>query len=73
MLKRTIEWSVDNKLLVLLLTAFAVAGGVLAVRHTPLEALPDLFAVHVIVQTDYPGQAPQIVEDHVTYPSPRRC
>ena len=68
MLKRVIEWSVENKFLVLLFTAFVVAGGVVAMRHTPLEALPDLSDVQVIVQTDYPGQAPQIVEDQVTYP-----
>jgi Cu(I)/Ag(I) efflux system membrane protein CusA/SilA len=68
MLKRIIEWSVNNKLLVLVFTALAVAAGVIAVRRTPLEALPDLSDVQVIVQTDYEGQAPQIVEDQVTYP-----
>ena len=68
MLKRIIDWSVANKLLVLVFTAFAVAAGVIAVRRTPLEALPDLSDVQVIVQTDYDGQAPQIVEDQVTYP-----
>jgi Cu(I)/Ag(I) efflux system membrane protein CusA/SilA len=68
MLRRVIEWSVANKFLVLLFTALVVGGGVLAMRHTPLEALPDLSDVQVIVQTDLPGQAPQIVEDQVTYP-----
>ncbi|HEX6066034.1 MAG TPA: efflux RND transporter permease subunit, partial [Longimicrobiales bacterium] len=68
MLKRIIEWSVDNKLLVLVFTALAIAAGIVAVRRTPLEALPDLSDVQVIVQTDYEGQAPQIVEDQVTYP-----
>ncbi|HEY0670952.1 MAG TPA: CusA/CzcA family heavy metal efflux RND transporter, partial [Longimicrobiales bacterium] len=68
MLKKIIDWSIANKLLVLVFTAFAVAAGIVAVRRTPLEALPDLSDVQVIVQTDYEGQAPQIVEDQVTYP-----
>jgi copper/silver efflux system protein len=68
MLKRVIDWSVANVLLVMLLTAFAVVAGIVALRRTPLEALPDLSDVQVIVQTDYEGQAPQIVEDQVTYP-----
>ena len=57
-----------NRLLVILGTLFAVAGGVWAVRHTPLEALPDLSDVQVIVQAEYGEQAPRIVEDQVTYP-----
>ena len=68
MLKKIIDWSVANRLLVLVFTAFAVAAGIIAVKRTPLEALPDLSDVQVIVQTDYEGQAPQIVEDQVTYP-----
>src|SRR5687767_15999661 len=68
MLKRIIEWSVNNRLLVLLFTAAAIAGGLWAVRQTPLEALPDLSDVQVIVQTEYGEQAPRIVEDQVTYP-----
>ena len=68
MLKQLIEWSVRNKFIVLLLTAFAVVGGAIAVKRTPLEALPDLSDVQVIVQTEYEGQAPQIIEDQVTYP-----
>ncbi len=68
MLKRLIEWSVRNKFLVLLLALFAAVGGVLALSRMPLEAIPDLSDVQVIVQTDYPGQAPQLVEDQVTYP-----
>ena len=68
MLKRIIAWSVAEKLIVLLLTAGAIAGGVWAVRRTPLEALPDLSDVQVIVQADYSDQAPRIVEDQVTYP-----
>ena len=68
MLKRVIEWSVRNKFLVLLMAVFAAAAGVFAMRQTPLEAIPDLSDVQVIVQTDYQGQAPQLVEDQVTYP-----
>ncbi len=68
MLKRIIEWSVANRLVVLLFTAAAIAGGIVAIRRTPLEALPDLSDVQVIVQADYNEQAPRIVEDQVTYP-----
>jgi Cu(I)/Ag(I) efflux system membrane protein CusA/SilA len=68
MLKRIIAWSVAEKVIVLLLTAFAIGGGVWAVRRTPLEALPDLSDVQVIVQAEYNDQAPRIVEDQVTYP-----
>jgi Cu(I)/Ag(I) efflux system membrane protein CusA/SilA len=68
MLKRIIEWSVANKLVVLLFTLAAAIGGVIAVRRTPLEALPDLSDVQVIVQANYNDQAPRIVEDQVTYP-----
>ncbi|HEY0305979.1 MAG TPA: CusA/CzcA family heavy metal efflux RND transporter [Longimicrobiales bacterium] len=67
MLRRIIDWSVTNRLIVLVLTAFAIAAGIVALKRTPLEALPDLSDVQVIVQTDYDGQAPQIVEDQVTY------
>ncbi|HWE43366.1 MAG TPA: CusA/CzcA family heavy metal efflux RND transporter [Gemmatimonadaceae bacterium] len=68
MLKRIIEWSVANKLIVVLFTVAAIAGGIFALRRTPLEALPDLSDVQVIVQADYNEQAPRIVEDQVTYP-----
>jgi Cu(I)/Ag(I) efflux system membrane protein CusA/SilA len=68
MLHRVIEWSVANRWIVLVLAAFVVAAGIVAMRGTRLEALPDLSDVQVIVQTDYPGQAPMIVEDQVTYP-----
>src|SRR5919112_3428460 len=68
MLKHIIELSVRNRLLVLLFTVAAVIGGVIALRRTPLEALPDLSDAQVIVQADYNEQAPRIVEDQVTYP-----
>ena len=68
MLAKTIQWSGRNPFLVLLATLFVVIGGVVAVMRTPLDALPDLSDVQVIVYTEYPGQAPQVVEDQVTYP-----
>lgn len=68
MLAKIIDWSGRNRFLVLLATLFVVVGGVLAVFRTPLDALPDLSDVQVIVYTEYPGQAPQVVEDQVTYP-----
>jgi Cu(I)/Ag(I) efflux system membrane protein CusA/SilA len=63
-----IRWSAQNRLLVLLGAAFLVAWGIYAVRHIPLDAIPDLSDTQVIVYTEYPGQAPQVVEDQVTYP-----
>jgi Cu(I)/Ag(I) efflux system membrane protein CusA/SilA len=68
MLTRIIEWSARNTLVVLLFTVVAIGGGIWAVSRTPLEALPDLSDVQVIVQADYNEQAPRIVEDQVTYP-----
>jgi len=68
MLTRIIGWSVRNPLLVILGAVAAVALGIWALERTPLDALPDLSDVQVIVQTDYDGQAPRIVEDQVTYP-----
>ena len=68
MLSQVIDWSARNKFIVLLATLFIIMGGVFAVLKTPLDALPDLSDVQVIVYADYPGQAPQVVEDQVTYP-----
>jgi len=68
MLQRSIEWSVANRFIVIVFVLMAAAAGIVALRGTPLEALPDLSDVQVIVQVDYEGQAPQIVEDQVTYP-----
>ena len=68
MLSSIIDWSGRNRFIVLLITLFIVAGGIFAVLRTPIDALPDLSDVQVIVYTDYPGQAPQVVEDQVTYP-----
>jgi len=63
-----IRWSVANRFLVLLAAAIVAVAGVWSVRQTPLDAIPDLSDVQVIIRTTYPGQAPQIVEDQVTYP-----
>ncbi len=68
MLKRIIEWAVANRLIVVLFTIAATVGGIVAIQRTPMEALPDLSDVQVIVQADYNEQAPRIVEDQVTYP-----
>ncbi len=68
MLERIINWSVRNVFLVLLATLFVVGAGVYSLLKTPLDAIPDLSDVQVIVYTEYPGQAPQVVEDQVTYP-----
>jgi Cu(I)/Ag(I) efflux system membrane protein CusA/SilA len=68
MLSNIIDWSGRNRFLVLLATLFIVVWGVFAVLRTPIDALPDLSDVQVIVYTEYPGQAPQVVEDQVTYP-----
>ncbi|MFZ5576081.1 MAG: efflux RND transporter permease subunit [Pseudomonadota bacterium] len=68
MLGALITWSARNRFLVLLATLLVVGAGVYAVVKTPLDALPDLSDVQVIIYTEYPGQAPQVVEDQVTYP-----
>ena len=68
MLERLIDWSIANRFLVGLGTLFLAAAGLHAVLNTPLDAIPDLSDTQVIVATDYPGQAPRIVEDQVTYP-----
>ena len=68
MIEKIIDWSIDNRFMVLMLTFILVGLGVYAVKQTPLDALPDLSDVQVIIKTSYPGQAPQVVEDQVTYP-----
>ena len=68
MIARLIRWSVANRLLVLLATFFLGGWGIYSLRSTPIDALPDLSDVQVIIRTSYPGQAPQIVENQVTYP-----
>ena len=68
MLEKIISWSIRNRYLVIAMTAVAIALGIYALERTPIDAIPDLSDVQVIVFTDYPGQAPQVVEDQVTYP-----
>ncbi|MGC3874602.1 efflux RND transporter permease subunit [Halomonas sp. GXIMD04776] len=68
MIASIIRWSVSNRFFVLLATFLVVGGGLYSLKNTPVDALPDLSDVQVIVKTSYPGQAPQVVEDQVTYP-----
>ena len=68
MIAALIRWSVANRFLVVLATLFLAAAGLWGVRTTPVDALPDLSDVQVIIRTTLPGQAPQIVENQVTYP-----
>jgi Cu(I)/Ag(I) efflux system membrane protein CusA/SilA len=68
MIKALIYWSIQNRLFVLLATLVVIGWGAFAVKNTPIDAIPDLSDVQVIIKTNYPGQAPQVVEDQVTYP-----
>ena len=68
MIARLINWSIQNRFLVLMATALLSAWGVHATLDTPLDAIPDLSDTQVIIRTEFPGQAPQVVEDQVTYP-----
>ena len=68
MINAIIRWSVYNRFFVLLCTVIIVGGGLITLKNTPVDALPDLSDVQVIIKTSYPGQAPQVVEDQVTYP-----
>ena len=68
MIEKIIEWSINNRFIVVLATVFVILGGFVAMSTTPLDAIPDLSDVQVIILTEYPGQAPQVVEDQVTYP-----
>jgi Cu(I)/Ag(I) efflux system membrane protein CusA/SilA len=68
MLKKIIELCINNRFIVVLITLFIIALGVVAMKKTPLDAIPDLSDVQVIIYTEYQGQAPQLVEDQITYP-----
>ncbi|MFT6895857.1 MAG: Cu(I)/Ag(I) efflux system membrane protein CusA/SilA [Paraglaciecola sp.] len=68
MIERIIRWSVFNRFFVLLSTAIIIGVGLFSIKNTPVDALPDLSDVQVIIKTSYPGQSPQVVEDQVTYP-----
>ncbi|EDM68270.1 putative cation efflux system transmembrane protein [Moritella sp. PE36] len=68
MIKKIIEWSINNRIMVLLATLVILIYGSYVIKNTPIDAIPDLSDVQVIIKTSYPGQAPQVVEDQVTYP-----
>jgi Cu(I)/Ag(I) efflux system membrane protein CusA/SilA len=68
MIENILRWSVHNRFFVLLATFILVGAGAYSLKHTPVDAIPDLSDVQVIIKTSYPGQAPQVVEDQVTYP-----
>jgi copper/silver efflux system protein len=68
MIAQIIRWSLHNRVLVLLATLVLIGAGLYSVKHTPVDAIPDLSDVQVIIKTSYPGQAPQVVQDQVTYP-----
>jgi Cu(I)/Ag(I) efflux system membrane protein CusA/SilA len=68
MIERVIYWSITNRFLVLLATFIIIGLGLFTLKNTPVDALPDLSDVQVIIKTNYPGQSPQVVEDQVTYP-----
>ena len=68
MITHIIDWSLRNRFMVILLTVILTGWGIYAVKNTPLDAIPDLSDVQVIIKTTFPGQAPQVVEDQVTYP-----
>jgi len=68
MITALIQWSIKNRFLIIIMTLMLTGWGIYALKNTPLDALPDLSDVQVIIKTSYPGQAPQVVEDQVTYP-----
>lgn len=68
MIANVIDWSIKNRFLVIIITLLVTAGGIYSLFKTPVDAIPDLSDVQVIIKTSYPGQAPQVVEDQVTYP-----
>lgn len=68
MIKSIIHWSVSNRFFVVLATIMLLGVGLYSLKNTPVDALPDLSDVQVIIKTSYPGQAPQVVQDQVTYP-----
>lgn len=68
MIAAIIDWSIKNRLIVILLAIMLTGWGIYSVKNTPLDAIPDLSDVQVIIKTSYPGQAPRVVEDQITYP-----
>jgi Cu(I)/Ag(I) efflux system membrane protein CusA/SilA len=68
MIKQIIYWSVENRFFIMLVTMIMIGFGVYSIKYTPIDAIPDLSDVQVIIKTSYPGQSPKVVEDQVTYP-----
>ena len=68
MIEKIIRWSVTNRFLIILMSIIIGAWGIRVMMTTPVDAIPDLSDVQVIIKTPFPGQAPQVVEDQVTYP-----
>jgi Cu(I)/Ag(I) efflux system membrane protein CusA/SilA len=68
MIEALIRWSINNRFFVLIIATMVVLAGLYSIKNTPIDAIPDLSDVQVIIKTSYPGQAPQVVEDQVTYP-----
>ena len=68
MLAKLIRWSIENRLLILILSILLTVWGTISLKQTPLDAIPDLSDVQIIIHTNFPGQSPQVVEDQVTYP-----
>lgn len=68
MIEQIIRWSINNRFLVILITVIVIISGAYIIKQTPVDAIPDLSDVQVIIKTPFPGQAPQVVEDQITYP-----
>jgi copper/silver efflux system protein len=68
MIEHIIRWSINNRFLIILVTIIVMISGVYIIKQTPVDAIPDLSDVQVIIKTPFPGQAPQVVEDQITYP-----
>ncbi|VAX38301.1 Cobalt-zinc-cadmium resistance protein CzcA; Cation efflux system protein CusA [hydrothermal vent metagenome] len=68
MIAKLIDWCINNRMMVMMLTGILVAGGIYSAKNITVDAIPDLSDVQVVIRTEYPGQAPQIIEDQVTYP-----
>ncbi len=68
MIAKLIDWCINNRMMVLLLTGIIIVGGIYSAKNITIDAIPDLSDVQVVIRTEYPGQAPQIIEDQVTYP-----
>ena len=68
MIESVIRWSIKNRIFVVLLTLMIIGAGLYSIKSTPVDAIPDLSDVQVIIKTSYPGQAPQVVQDQVTFP-----